>query len=193
MDNSNGPLAKVSPAAFTLSWTSQYATTCSASSSDGLWNGKVAVSGTSLLEEVGAGTHKYTIRCSNVSGTATDSVQVVVMDPLSGGISAKYSTLIYFASKVGQPAQSLAGNASGGVGPYTITVHLRAPSGTEENHPVVGNPWTLSAAETGDPNFGTIEEGIWTAWAVITDSEGRTFTTGSITWVVKWFPVHGLP
>jgi hypothetical protein len=115
------------------------------------------------------------------------------MDPLSGGISTKYSTLIYFASKVGQPAQSLSGNASGGKGPYTITAHLRAPSGAETTYPVGSNFWTLSAAETGDPDFGTIEEGVWTAWAVITDSESRTFTTGSVTWVVKWFPVHGLP
>ena len=193
VDNSNGPLTKVSPAAFTLSWTSQYATVCSASSSDGLWSGEVPVTDTYSLTNVGAGSHNYSIRCSNVSGAATDSVQVIVTDPLSGKITSKYSTLIYFASKVGQPAQTLSGKASGGIGPYMISVVLRAPSGAETAYPASGNSWNLSSAETGDPDFGTIEEGVWTAWAVITDSERRVFTTGSVTWVVKWFPVHGLP
>ena len=193
VDNSNGPITKVSPADFVLSWTSQYATTCSVSSSDGLWTGNVPASGSSSLSQVGAGSHTYTINCSNASGTATDSILVIVTDPLSGQISAKYSTLIYFASLVGQPSQLLTGIVSGGKAPYLITVRLRSPSSVETTYPASGNSWTLSASETGDPDFGTIEEGVWTAWAVITDNEGRIFTTGSATWVVKWFPVHGLP
>jgi hypothetical protein len=51
----------------------------------------------------------------------------------------------------------------------------------------------LGPEETDDANFGTIEEGVWTAWAVITDADRRGYTTGSVTWAVKWFPVHGLP
>jgi hypothetical protein len=145
------------------------------------------------MSGVGPGTHTYTLSCSNLSGTATDNVQVIVSAPLSGQISTKYATLIYYASKVGQPAQTLTGSTDGGRGPYSVVVHLRMPSGTEMPYPTNGNPWTLSATETGDPNFGTVEEGVWTAWAVITDADGRTFTTGSVIWVVKWFPVHGLP
>jgi hypothetical protein len=193
VENSNGPITKVAPADYSLSWVSVYATTCTASSSDGLWDGSVSLTGSKSLSGVGAGSHTYTIQCSNASGTATDSVEVVVTAPLSGQITAKYSTLIYFASKVGQPAQELQGSANGGIGPYAIIVHLRAPSGEESSYPLSGNAWTLGPDDAGDPDFGTTEEGIWTAWAQITDRDGRSFSTGSITWVVKWFPVHGLP
>ncbi len=193
VDNSNGPITRIAPANFNLSWTSQYASSCSASSSDGLWSGNPPVNGSQAVSGVSAGSHTYTISCSNASGTATDSVIVLISDPLSGQINAKYSTLVYFASKVSQPAQTLTGSVNGGKEPYSVDVHLRSPSGVETTASANGNPWTLSASETGDPNFGTTEEGVWTAWAVITDNDGTVFKTGSVTWVVKWFPVHGLP
>lgn len=193
IDNQNGPITRVSPASYTLSWSSQNATACSASSTDSSWSGSVPVSGTKAFSGIGAGTHTYTITCTNTSGSAADSVTAVVVAPLSGSISALYAKLLLFAPAVGQPAQTLTGTASGGDPPYQVSIHVRAPSGVESNFSKSGSSWTLDPASSGDASLGVTEQGLWTAWATLRDSAGRTYTTSSVIWEVAWYPVHGRP
>ena len=193
VDGSDGPVTGVSPAGFTLSWASQYAAACNASSSNGSWEGDAAFSGNTSLAGLMVGTYIYTLICTNVSGTTSDTVTVFVIAPLSGTLSPSYAKLLLFASNLGQPAQTLTGSVSGGEPAYVSIVHVRAPSGYETTYSRGGSNWTLTPASSNDPDFGTTEEGTWTAWAIITDAAGRVFRTTSITWEVSWHPVHGRP
>jgi hypothetical protein len=193
VDNQNGPITRVSPASYTLTWSSQNAATCTASSTDGGWSGSVAVAGTKAFSGVGVGTHTYTVTCANISGSAVDSVTAVVVAPLSGSVSALYARLVLFAPALGQPAQTLTGAASGGEPPYQITVHIRSPFGIETTYSKSGANWTLDPSGSGDTTLGVTEEGGWTAWATLRDSANRTLTTSSAIWEVSWYPVHGRP
>ena len=193
VNGGDGPVTFVSPASYSLSWTSQYAVSCNASSSDNGWSGNTVLSGNTNFSGIAIGSHIYTLTCTNVSGSVSDSVTVIVVAPLSGTISASYPKLLLFASKLGQSVQTLTGTSAGGEPPYSILVHVRAPSGTETTYSRSVNSWTLTPASVGNQDFGTTEEGTWTAWAVVTDSAGRTFRTASATWEVSWHPVHGRP
>ncbi len=193
IDNQNGPITRVSLAGYTLAWSSQNATACSASSTDSSWSGSVPVSGTKAFSGMGAGTCTYTITCTNASGSATDSVTAVIVAPLGGSISALYAKLLLFAPVVEQPAQTLTGIASGGEPPYQVTIHVRSPSGVESIFSKSGSNWTLDPNNSGDANLGVTEQGVWTAWATLQDSAGRTYTTSSVIWEVAWYPVHGRP
>jgi PKD repeat protein len=139
------------------------------------------------------GTHTYTVTCTNISGTASDSVTIYVVAPLSGTITVTYARLLLFAPNLGQPGQTLSGTVIGGEPPYSITVHVRAPSGVEISLSRSGPTWSATPQNSGDINFGTTEQGIWTAWSDLTDSAGRTYRTSSVTWEVAWHPVHGRP
>jgi hypothetical protein len=193
IEGGDSPITRDSPAAYTLTWTSTYATSCSASSSDLTWSGAVLLTGNRVFSSVPVGTHTYTLTCSNVSGSVSDSVTATVVAPLSGTISAAYSKLLLYAPKLGQAAQTLAGSVSGGVGPYSVTVHVFSPGGAESTYSLSGSSWTLTPAGTGNLNFGTTQEGVWRAWAAARDSAGRNYQTSSVTWEVSWFPVHGRP
>lgn len=193
LDGSDGPVTRVSPASFTLSWTSHYALSCLASSSDGTWAGSAALSGSQVLSTLVSRNYTYTLSCTNASGTVSDTVTVIVLAPLSGTISPLYAQLLLYAPSLGQPAQTLTGSVSGGEAPYSLVVHVRAPSGLDITYSRSGNDWSLTPANVSNPNFGTTEKGTWTAWAVITDSGGRSFQTNSAVWEVSWFPVHGRP
>ena len=193
IDGGDAPITRVSPANYTLSWTSQYAASCSAGSSDSSWTGGVSNSGTRAFSGVSTGLHTYTLTCTNISGTVSDTVTASVIAPLSGTISPAYAKLLLFASNLGQPAQTLTGSVAGGEPPYNLIVHVRAPSGLEVTYTRSGSSWSLTPAIASNPNFGTTEEGVWTAWADITDSAGRTYHTPSVTWEVSWHPVHGRP
>jgi hypothetical protein len=193
VNNSDGPLTLVSPADYTLSWSSQNATSCSAMSSDGNWTGSVSVSGNRFLGGAGIGTHTYTITCSNLYETSSDSVTVFVFAPLRGTVSVTYARLVLFASNIEQPAQTLTGVVTGGTPPYSIVVRVRAPSGSVVSFNRSGSTWSATPENSGDINFGTTEEGIWTAWAELQDSSGQTYQTPSVIWEVAWHPVHGRP
>lgn len=193
VEGGNGPITRVSPANYTLSWTSQYATSCSASSSYGGWTGSIVQSGNQAFASIPIGTYVYTVSCINGSGTASDSVTIFVVEPLSGTITVTYARLLFFAPNLGQAAQTLSGTATGGEPPYTALVHVRAPSGVEGSLNRNGSTWLATPQNSGDIYFGTTEQGIWTAWADLTDSAGRTYRTSSMIWEVAWYPVHGLP
>lgn len=193
IDNQNGPVTRVSPASYTLTWSSQNATTCTASSTDSSWSGGASVSGTKAFSGIGIGTRTYTLTCTNVSGSVADSVTAEVVAPLSGSLSALYAKVLLFAPAVGHPAQTLTGTTSGGQPPYQVTVHIRAPFGVETTFSKSGSNWTLDPNNSGDANLGVTEKGVWTAWATLRDSAGKTYTTTSVIWEVSWYPVHGRP
>jgi hypothetical protein len=193
VNNTDGPLTLISPANFTLSWISRDATNCSAVSSNGSWVGNVVIAGNQPISGVPTGTHTYTITCSNQYESASDSVTVVVVAPLSGTISVTYARLLLFAPNLGQPAQTLIGTVSGGISPYSILVWVRTPSGALISLIRNGSTWSVTPENSGDLNFGTTEEGIWTAWADFRDSSGQTYRTASSVWEVAWHPVHGRP
>lgn len=193
IDGGDTPVTQVAPASFNLSWTSQNAATCTAASSDGLWTGSVALTGSSLITGALVGTHTYTLTCSNGSGTTRDTVTANVIAPLSGTISPAYPKLLLTPSNLGQPAQSLSGSATGGTPGYSIVIHVRAPSGAETTYSKSGSTWSLLPGAIGNPDFGATEKGTWTAWAIVTDAASRTYRTPSATWEVAWYPVHGRP
>lgn len=193
VNGGDGPITTVSLASYTLSWTSQYATACTASSSASDWVGSITTSGSQVFSNITTSMRTYTLTCSNVSGTVSDTVRVTILAPLSGTISAAYTKLVLFAAQLGLPAQLLSGSASGGEPPYTITLHVRTPGGVETTFSRSGAAWTYSAPDANDPSFGTTEAGQWSAWAVISDSDGRTYRTSTIPWDVSWHPVHGRP
>jgi len=145
------------------------------------------------MSGVPTGTHTYTITCSNQYETASDSVTVIVIAPLRGTIAVTYARLLLFAPSLDQPAQTLTGEVTGGVPPYSILVRVRTPSGAQFSLNRNGSTWSVTPENSGDLNFGTTEEGIWTAWADLTDDFGQTYRTPSVVWEVAWHPVHGRP
>ena len=193
VNNQDGPLTFVSPAAFALSWISQDAANCSATSSDGSWTGNVVLAGNHLMQGVATGTYTYSITCTNQQRSGSDSVTVVVVPPLSGTISATYAKLLLYGPTLGQPAQTLVGNVSNGVPPYSILVWVRDPSGNLFSISRSDSTWSITPESSGDLNFGTTEEGSWTAWADLQDNSGQTYRTTSVVWEVAWYPVHGRP
>lgn len=193
VNGSDGPLSFNSPANYTLNWVSQDASNCTAISSDNEWTGSVASSGSQTLTGIDIGTHIYTITCSNRYGIVSDSVSVTVITPLRGTISVTYAHLLLFASNLEQPAQTLTGIVTGGVPPYSVVVRVRTPTGNLVSFNRSGATWTVTPENSGDLNFGTTQEGIWTAWAELQDSTGQTYQTGSSIWEVAWHPVHGRP
>jgi hypothetical protein len=145
------------------------------------------------MSGVPTGTHSFTITCSNQYETISDSVTVIVIAPLRGTIAVTYARLLLFAPSLDQPAQTLTGEVTGGVPPYSILVRVRAPSGDQFSLNRNGSTWSVTPENSGDLNFGTTEEGIWTAWADLTDDFGQTYRTSSVVWEVAWHPVHGRP
>jgi len=193
VNNLDGPLSLISPASFTLSWISQAATSCVVISAEGAWSGNKVLNGNQLLTGVTTGTHTYGLTCLNPYGSASDAVTVVVIAPLTGTISQAFSSLLLFAPNLGLPAQSLSGNVSGGIPPYSIQVWVHKPSGSLLSFSRTGSNWTVTPASSGDLNFGTSEAGSWTAWANLQDSAGQTYQTASVVWEVAWYPVHARP
>lgn len=193
IEGGDAAITRVSPASYTLSWNSQYSSSCSVSSTNGSWSGSVGFNGSQVFTNVPVGLYTYTLTCSNISGSTSDSVSAIVVAPLTGTISVTYPKLLLLARNLGQPAQTLFGSVMGGVGPYTVSVHIFSPGGVETVHTLSVTTWTLSPSDAGDLDLGTTEIGTWRAWADLRDSAGRTFRTGSVTWDVAWFPVHGRP
>jgi len=77
VNGSDGPITLQEPADYTLSWTSNNADTCTAS---GSWSGTKPLNGSQDVYDKPYGTYTYTIRCSNSSGSASDSVTVNVIE-----------------------------------------------------------------------------------------------------------------
>ena len=114
---------------------------------------------------------------------------------LDADLDADYSSLVLYASKVGEPPQGMRGEVSGGDGgTYTVILHVRDPQGSESTYNLTTNDtFDFDSNDAGDPDFGTTEEGTWTAWIEASDSVGTTATSASATWEVGWYPSHETP
>jgi hypothetical protein len=190
VNGSDGPLTISPPGNYTLSWSSSNAAACSAS---GAWSGSQVTNGTQAYSNISSGSYTYTLTCTNPAGSASDSITIDVMAPLSGTIAATYARLPLYAPTLGLPAQTLTGTVSGGNPPYIVLVQIREPSGNVSTLSRNAASWSVTPENSGDDNLGTTQEGTWIAWAEIEDSAGVKFRTASASWEVAWYPVHGLP
>lgn len=191
VDGVDGPVTRAAPASYSISWASTGATSCSGAAR---LSGMSGLTGSRSFSGVATGIYDYTMTCQNAAGSqVSDTARVNVFTPLAGSISPTYTKLLLFAPSLRQPAQTLFGTVSGGDPPYVITVSIRSPGGTVQTNSRSGASWSLSPRDAGDENLGVTEEGVWTAWAVLRDSAGRTYTTSSVIWEVSWYPVHGRP
>ena len=114
---------------------------------------------------------------------------------LNADLDAEYSSLVLYASRVGEPPQGIDGEVSGGDGgAYTVILHVRDPQGSESAYNLTTNgTFDFDSGDAGDSDFGTTEEGIWSAWIEASDSVGTTATSASVTWEVGWYPSHETP
>ena len=114
---------------------------------------------------------------------------------LNADLDADYSSLVLYASKIGEPPQGMSGEVSGGDGgTYTVILHVRNPEGSESTYNLTTDgTFDFDSGDAGDPDFGTTEEGIWSAWIEASDSVGTTATSASVTWEVGWYPSHETP
>lgn len=71
------------------------------------------LTGNRTFTSVPVGSYTYTLICTNISGTVSDTVRAVVVAPLSGTISVTYPKLLLMAQTLGQPAQTVIGTVSG--------------------------------------------------------------------------------
>ena len=86
---SNGPITVSHNSTVTLSWSSTYADSCSAS---GSWSGSKATNGSQSGPLAGPATYTYILSCSGSGGNASDSVTVNVnAPPPTVDIQANYS------------------------------------------------------------------------------------------------------
>lgn len=77
VNGSDGPLTFEALAGYTASWTTSNTNQCVAS---GAWSGsKATPSGSESFSNVGRGTYVYGLTCNNTNGSASDSVQVNVI------------------------------------------------------------------------------------------------------------------
>ena len=107
-----------------------------------------------------------------------------------------YASLLYMASHLSQPAQTLRGMVTGGSGgPYQVVITVRSPSGTDTQYIMLSTgPVLLRPADAGDPDFGTTEIGTWQAWATALDAAtGMSAVSSPVQWYVAWYPIHELP
>ena len=85
-NNSNGPVTIPYNTATTLSWTSTNTTSCTASSTPSGWSGSKAITGSESTGNLTA-QKTFTLSCTGLGGTISDSVTVNVPAPVPGGWS----------------------------------------------------------------------------------------------------------
>ena len=114
---------------------------------------------------------------------------------LNVDLDADYSSLVYYASKVGEPVQSLDGSISGGDGgPYTVLLHVRNPQGQDTTYSLTTDgSFDFDSGDASDSNFGSTQKGSWSAWMEVSDRVGTSATSSSVTWQVGWYPIYETP
>jgi len=114
---------------------------------------------------------------------------------MAASLTADYSALILYARNLGQPVQGLDGTVTGGDGgAYTVTLYVRDPDGSEIPYNLsTPGAFAFDADDASDDDFGTTEQGSWTAWIEASDTSGNTATSSSVVWDVSWYPVHESP
>jgi hypothetical protein len=114
--------------------------------------------------------------------------------PLVAGLTASYGSLALMAPKLHLPAQTLDGTISGGTLPYTVSLYVQSPDGVKTQYALSpGTSFSFGATESGDPNFGTAQQGTWRAWFTVRDRLGQVITSNTAVWDVAFYPVHESP
>jgi len=133
------------------------------------------------------------------AATATPAVTPVptnTPEPLGVTLQQNYAALLYMASNLSQPAQTLRGTVSGGSGgPYLVAITTHSPSGRDTAYTMNSTGlFILQPTDARDPDFGTTEIGTWYAWAQAVDvSTGLSASSSPVRWDVAWYPIHALP
>ncbi len=138
-------------ASATLTWTSVYATGCTAS---GSWTGAQATGGSVVLTPSAAGTQTYTLACTNAFGTsASNSISL----PVYSGTAPAAPTLTLGSTSVAVGSQttlawsSVSATSCTASGAWSGTL---ATSGSETVTPAAIGPqiYTLTCANLGGPS-----------------------------------------
>ena len=141
---------------FTLSWSSTYATSCTAS---GDWSDSIGTSGTKTFSESTAGSKTYTITCTGAGGSATDSASVTVTDP-----AAPTATITANVSSV------LVNNS------FTLTW-----SSTNATSCAASGSWSDSIATSGTQSVTETETGVKTYTITCTGAGGSATDSAVVT------------
>jgi hypothetical protein len=99
------------------------------------------------------------------------------------------------APDFGLQAQTLSGSVQGGVGPYSVTLHVIDPKNetdTVYSFPVT-DTFLIDADYTNDEYFGCDDHGRWKAWYYLEDSLGNHVLSNTTLWSVEFPSVHGIP
>ncbi|MGB8212000.1 MAG: hypothetical protein WCE68_00445 [Anaerolineales bacterium] len=106
-----------------------------------------------------------------------------------------HSSLVLMASTLHQPAQTLEGTIAGGTLPYTATLYVTRPDGTQLQYNLLspGASFSFGPAESGDANFGTNQAGTWSARFTVKDGRGLSVSSNIAIWNVAFYPVHETP
>jgi hypothetical protein len=98
-NNSDGPItvAYQNRNSLSLSWTSQNATSCTATSTDNVWTGSKSTSGSQTISLSDVKTYTFTLTCVNSAGGSpvSDSVQVVLQAPTAPTVVTKGVVVTY--------------------------------------------------------------------------------------------------
>jgi len=111
---SASPDSVVSGSNFTVTWSSQSATSCSAS---GAWSGTQSPNGALQVTSTAAGSYTYTLTCTNTGGNTTDSATVVVTADSSSSSSGGSSS---------SGSNSGSGGGGGAISPFFLSVFAAA-------------------------------------------------------------------
>ena len=141
---------------FTLTWSSTYATSCTAS---GDWSDSIGTSGTKTFSESTAGSKTYTITCTGAGGSATDSASVTVTDP-----AAPTATITANVSSV------LVNNS------FTLTW-----SSTNATSCAASGSWSDSIATSGTQSVTETETGVKTYTITCTGAGGSATDSAVVT------------
>ena len=128
---------------------------------------------------------------STATRTATTTATVA---PMSASLTPRYSSLVLMGPGLGLPAQTLNGTIAGGSAPYSATLHVARPDGSQTTYNLTpGTAFRFGPTEAGNPSFGVTLQGTWRAWVVVTDSASRSVTSNTAVWDVVFYPIHGQP
>ncbi|KKS06548.1 MAG: Agarase, partial [Parcubacteria group bacterium GW2011_GWB1_41_4] len=196
-NNSDGPINLVSPASYTLSWTSNNASSCSAS---GAWSGSKNVFGTESSSNVGVGNYTYTITCSNQYGSANDTVTVYVSNQTFQGVlsisklardPAITTSSVYYENLYMIPGRevefSIAITNSGSTQINNLYIQDTLPSGLS----YISGSTTIDGVQTSDGitssgiNVGTILAGQSKTVKFRTRLNDNSFFTQSLTLITN--------
>ncbi len=143
-----------------------------------------------------AGTYTMRLTATDTNGqsaSATTTVTLIVPPPVTPTLTLGYTNLIWYGPLVSTPTQTLNWTISGGLGaPYSVSVVVTRPdAGTTTYTTTSGTTGSFGVAESGDQYFGTTRLGQWSAR--ITATSGVSGTSGTVSWIVRFYDPNQKP